>query len=223
MAIDVHFKIFKDPASALSHLIGLIAAIVGLTFLCVFSPPQGPKLAGLAIYGGTLTALFLASSCYHFFDFGEKGNLFLRRLDHSAIFLLIAGTYMPILIHALDGAWRISMISVIGGVALIGLIIHLFWIHAPRWITAAMYLILGWAVVVPGYKLWHSMTGGQLGWLFGGGAAYTLGAVIYAKKWPDPWPGKFGFHEIWHLFVLAGAVLHYFMVFSFVGKPYPPF
>ena len=121
-------RLGKEPLNALTHFVGFLAAIVGLVTFVLLSKNDGPKVAGMAIYGGSLVALFLASSTYHFFDLGERGNRWLRRLDHTAIFLLIAGTYIPPLIHTLDGAWRVAMISVVGGLAVIGTLFKLVWI-----------------------------------------------------------------------------------------------
>ena len=177
----------------------------------------------MAVYGGTLVTLFLASSLYHWLDIGERGNRWLRRLDHSAIFLLIAGTYVPPLLHLLDGAWRIALLSVVLGLAVAGAVLKMIWIDCPRWLSLALYFGLSAVVIVPAHKILPQLSEGALAWLVGGGFAYTLGAVVYALRWPDPWPGRFGHHEIWHLFVLAGAGAHYAFAYSLVDLPYPPF
>ncbi|MBU0552189.1 hemolysin III family protein [Myxococcota bacterium] len=213
----------KDPFSALSHFIGFLGAIAGLTALLLLSPPEWPKRLGFGIYGLSLMAVFGASATYHFFDLGEAGNRRLRRLDHAAIFLLISGTYTPTLIHSLDGAWRISMLAVMGGLALTGVVVKLLYIGGPRWLTAGLYLAMGWMILVPGGRLTGPMSAWTFGWVLAGGLLYSLGAVIYALKRPDPWPGRFGFHEIWHLFVLAAGVAHYIFVYSLLDAPYAPF
>lgn len=213
----------RQPMSALTHFVGLLVAIVGLVVLVALSHHDGPKVAGMAVYGGSLVAVFLASSLYHFLDLGTRGNRWLRRLDHSAIFLLIAGTYMPALIHLLDGPWRTTMIAVVGGLALLGVALKMTWISCPNWLSATIYLILGWVILIPSPLIFPQLAGPELLWLGLGGVAYSLGAVIWLKRWPDPWPSFFGFHEIWHLFVLLGAGSHFIFTYSFLGVAYPTF
>lgn len=213
----------KDPWSAATHFAGFLAAIVGLVFLVLPSIHNPAKVTAMALYGGSLVALFLASSAYHFFDLGHRGNRWLKRLDHSAIFGLIAGSYMPPIIHFLDGPMRITMLAVVGGIALAGVIVKLAWIDAPGWMSLALYLALGWIVLVPIWWMLPHMAASSLALLIAGGVTYTLGAVVYAKKWPDPWPELFGHHEVWHLFVLGGAALHYGCMFTLVGAPVPAF
>jgi len=212
----------KDPWSAATHFAGFLAAIVGLVFLVVLSV-GAPKVTAMAIYGSSLVALFFASTLYHFLDLGHRGNRWLRRLDHSAIFLLIAGSYVPPMIHLLDGAMRVSMLAIIGVIALLGVAVKLLWIDSPAWLGLTLYLALGWIVVVPIWWMLPQMAASSLALLVAGGITYTLGAVVYAKKWPDPWPRSFGYHEVWHLFVLGGAALHFFFMVTLLDAPVPSF
>lgn len=219
MTWRVEFGVNKEPVNAWSHFLGFLAAIVGLVFLVVASAHHGPTVTGMAIYGGSLVLLFFASASYHFFDFGPRGNVWLRRFDHAAIFLLIAGTYVPILIVLLRGGWRVSMLSVVGGLAVLGVAFKMFWIRCPDWLSTSIYLLLGWLVVVPAYKILPQMSASQLALLGAGGLAYTVGAVVELRCWPDPWPDKLGSHGLWHFFVLAGAASHYFLVFDLIDGP----
>lgn len=223
MAVYIRIGLMKEPVSALTHFAGFIAALVGLASLAFASAHDGTKLTAMAIYGAALATLFLASSIYHFFDLGPRGNRFLRRLDHGAIFLLIAGTYVPTLIHLLGGTWRIAMLAAVGGVALAGAVLKLAWMGCPRWLAVALYLGMGWMVLIPAHRILPQLDAFQLSTLVTGGAAYSLGSVVYLLDRPSPWPAHFGAHEIWHLFVLAGAGAHFAFVWSFVGQPYPPF
>ncbi len=216
-------KYGKEPWSAATHFGGFVLAVVGLVFLVVQSAHSASKVTAMALYGGSLVALFGASSIYHFFDLGERGNKWLRRLDHSAIFLLIAGSYMPPLFHLLHGSARVTMIAVVGGIAILGVAVKLVWIDAPTWVGLTLYLALGWIALVPIWWMLPHLAPLGLGLLLGGGVVYTLGAVVYAKKWPDPWPTTFGHHEVWHLFVLAGAGLHFAFVYSLLHAPVPTF
>jgi hemolysin III len=214
--------IFKDPVSASTHFVGFLLALGATAALVSLAGPERPRIAAMAIYGATLVTLFGASSLYHFFDLGERGNRWLRRLDHAAIFLLIAGTYVPPLLLLLDGAWRIGFLALVAGLALAGVLLKLFWIDCPGWLGLALYLGMGWLAVIPAHRIVPQLSGGALGWLIGGGAAYTLGAVVYARGWPDPWPGRVGHHEIWHGFVLAGAGAHFAFVCTLLDAPYLP-
>lgn len=213
----------KEPWSAFTHFLGFVAAIVGLVFLVVYTAHDVPRLVTMIIYGVSLILLFLASASYHFFDLGEDGNNFLRRLDHAAIFLLIAGTYVPSMVHLLDGTWRIAMLSVVGLCAVLGVLFKLVFYNTAKNAGTAMYVGMGWLVVIPAHKIWPVIPSTSLAWLVAGGLAYTIGAVVYAKEWPDPWPDTFGHHEVWHLFVLAGATFHYFFVWSLIDMKITPF
>jgi hemolysin III len=219
---EVRFRTFKDPASSWTHFVGFWVALAAAVALVWRVADDGPKAAGMAVYGATLVALFLASSLYHWLDIGERGNRWLRRLDHSAIFLLIAGTYVPPLLHLLDGTWRLALLSLVLGLAAAGALLKMIWIDCPKWLGLALYFGLCAVVIVPAHKILPQLSGAALAWLVGGGIAYSVGAVVYARAWPDPWPGRFGHHEIWHLFVLAGAAAHYVFTCSLVGLPYTP-
>jgi len=213
----------KDPWSAATHFAGFVAAIIGLVYLVVPSAHSGAKVTAMALYGGSLVALFGASTLYHFIDAGERGNRWLQRLDHCAIFGLIAGSYMPPLVHLLDGPMRIVMISVVGGIAVAGVLLKLLWIDSPTWLGLSLYLALGWIAIIPMGSMLPRVAATSLLLLIAGGVVYTLGAVVYAKRWPDPWPEVFGHHEVWHLFVLGGAGLHFAFVASLLNVPVPMF
>ncbi|MCC6642322.1 MAG: hemolysin III family protein [Deltaproteobacteria bacterium] len=215
-------RIFKEPASAWTHFAGFLAALVAAAVLVRGAAHDRPKEAGMAIYGAALVALFLASSLYHFFDIGERGNRWLRRLDHAAIFLLIGGTAVPLLLHLLDGTTRIVLLGVIGGFAIVGTLLKVLWIDSPSWIGMTLYFGMSFAAVIPGHRMLPQLSGGELALLVGGGLAYSIGAVVYARRWPDPWPERFGHHEVWHLFVLAGAAAHYALNYSLLDFTYPP-
>jgi len=228
MAIELRIRvlkdpvsIFKDPVSAWTHFGGFWAALVGAAALVALCAHDAYKATAMAVYGASLAGLFLASSVYHFLDLGEHGNRWLRRVDHAAIFLLIAGSYLPPLLHFLDGSWRLGMMAAVGGIALAGVLLKTLWIDSPAWLGMGLYLGLGWLIVVPAHRILPQLTPAQLGWLVAGGLAYTLGAVIYAVRRPDPWPGRFGHHEIWHLMVLLGAGCHYGFMLELVDAPLP--
>ncbi len=196
MPIEVRFRIFKDPVSSSTHFLGFWLALAAAVALVLRVGDDGPKALIMASYGATLVTLFMASSLYHWLDIGERGNRWLKRLDHSAIFLLIAGTHAPILLLLLDGTWRVVILSLSLSFAAAGALLKLIWIDCPNWLGLTLYFGLSFVVVVPAHKILPQLSGPMLAWLLGGGLAYTLGAVVYARAWPDPWPGRFGHHEI---------------------------
>jgi hemolysin III len=222
MAIEIRFRIFKDPISAWTHFLGFWLALLAAILLVWQAAGDGPKAASMAVYGASLVGVFLASSLYHFLDLGERGNRWLRRFDHAAIFLLIGGTAVPALLHLLDGTWRIALLGVVAGLALAGALLKLIWIDCPDRLGLALYLGLSAVALVPAHRILPHLSGGALAWLVGGGVAYLLGAFVYARSWPDPWPDRFGHHEIWHLFVLAGAGAHYAFVRTLLPVTCPP-
>ncbi len=215
--------LFKEPVSALTHFLGFLAALVGLGFLVLNSDGSVAKSVSLWVYGGSLVLLFGASATYHFFDAGERANAWLRRLDHVAIFALIAGTYTPMLMHLLDGSWRIGMLVTVGALAFTGTVFKLLWVDAPTWLSTSSYLLLGWVVLIPAPIILPQLGGWAGFWLVLGGLTYSVGAIVYARRWPDPWPDKFGHHEVWHLFVLGGAAAHFAFVVCLIDVPTPPF
>ena len=207
----------------MTHLLGAAAALVGLVFLVLAAGSDAVRIVGALSFGVALVVLFSASTAYHYFDLGADANGKLRRLDHAAIYLLIAGTYVPSLIHLLAGTWRIAMLALVGALAVVGVLFKLVWFNTSSKAGTILYVAMGWVIVIAAAEVWPVITLRQATLLFGGGVIYTLGAVVYAFKWPDPWPGHFGFHEVWHLFVLGGAAAHYFYVLDVIQAPYAPF
>jgi hemolysin III len=140
--------------------------------------------------------------------------LTLRKLDHSAIFLLIAGTYTPFCMIAFTGFWRWGLLAIIWTIAAVGIVIKVFYLKAPRWVNVVIYVVMGWLCVMAAPKMLYVLPVDTMIWLIIGGVVYTLGAVVYVTKIFDFVPQKFGFHEIWHVFVLIGASAHYVSVMS---------
>jgi hemolysin III len=141
----------------------------------------------------------------------------LRRLDHVAIFLLIAGTYTPFCLLALQGAWRRGLLALVWGLALCGVLLKVLWMDAPRWLSVVLYLGMGWVAVVAAPALLQAVPAGGMAWVLAGGLIYSVGALVYGFKRPNPIPGVFGFHELWHLFVVAGSACHFWAVLRFVA------
>jgi hemolysin III len=211
------FKFFREPANSLSHLIGILLSIAGLVVLLVFSNGEPWRITSFAIYGSSLIILYTASTLYHSLKAGDKVLKALKRFDHMAIFGLIAGTYTPVTLVTLQGGkatWGWSIFGVIWGFALLGFIFKIAWMKAPRWLYTALYVVMGWMAIIAIVPIVQTMPFGGLMWLMIGGLFYTIGAVIYALKKPNF--KYFGFHEIWHLFVLAGSISHFVMMLKYV-------
>ncbi|MCL5964404.1 MAG: hemolysin III family protein, partial [Deinococcus sp.] len=205
--IEYGYKVIREPFNTYSHLAGVLFALAGTLALVLVSGGDIPKLVGALVFGLTMLLMYTSSSLYHALKVPEKVLLALRKLDHAAIFLFIAGSYTPLLITALDAKLRPWALGVVWGLAVLGVALKVITLNAPRWLYTLSYLGLGWLAVflVPKFDLPAS----SLVLIAVGGLAYSVGAVVYAIKKPNPLPGIMGFHGLWHLFVLVGSVSIY--------------
>ena len=207
----------KDLVSAALHILGFILSAAGTVLLLVKAAELTPwHVVSYAIFGATMMALYAASSVYHLFYISERVHGILRRIDHIMIFMLIAGTYTPICLLTLRGAWGWVLFGIVWGCALAGLFIKIFWMEAPRWLSTAFYIGMGWAALLAIWPLTQRMSGAALGWLFGGGAVYTVGGVFYALRFPRIDTRFFGFHELFHIFILLGSACFYVLIYGYV-------
>lgn len=213
-------KYVRDPMSGLTHFIGFCLAIAGLILLVLDSvdPLRTMHVVTFSVFGGGMILLYLASTLYHWLPLDERGTMYLRKLDHAMIFVYIAATYTPICLIGLKGAWGWSLFGAVWGLAVAGIITKLFWMNAPRWLSTAFYLGMGWLVIVGVAPLVRALQTGALFWLTLGGVMYSLGAAIYVIKRPDPWPKVFGFHEIFHVFVMAGSFCHFWVMYEYITR-----
>ncbi|MFZ5966690.1 MAG: PAQR family membrane homeostasis protein TrhA [Bacillota bacterium] len=211
-------KKLREPISGLTHLIGAILSAVGLVQLIYLAVKYGSvwHVVSFSIFGTSLVLLYTASSLYHLLPVSERVIKILRRIDHMMIFVLIAGTYTPVCLVPLRGAWGWSLLSSVWAIALGGIIMKAVWIDAPRWLSTAIYGIMGWIVVVAFFPLIKTVPMGGMVWMVIGGVLYTIGALIYGLKWPRIPSKIFGFHEIFHLFVMGGSVSHYWLMLKYV-------
>jgi len=210
-------KKLRDPVSGLTHLGAALIATIGLIFLLYIGRSNTVKLISLLIYGITLILMFSASAVYHLVKASQQVTLWLRKLDHSAIYLLIAGTYTPICLHYFNGFYRWGLLSIVWGIAVVGVAVKMFVINVPRWVNAGIYLIMGWLSIMAIKPMLTAMPTGALVWLLAGGLFFTLGAVIYMTKVFDFFPGVFGFHEVWHIFVILGCLSHFIVIFAYIA------
>lgn len=193
-------------------------AIAGLAILSAQATLYGDvwHIVSFAIFGTCMILMFAASAVYHLIQANDQVILTLKRIDHMAIFLMIAGTYTPICLVPLREGSGWLLFGIVWGIAFAGILMKIFWISAPRWLSTLVYLGMGWISIFAIPPLLDIATPETIDWLVYGGLSYTLGAVNYATKWPDPWPEKFGFHEIWHLFVMGGAFCHFMAILQLV-------
>ena len=211
-------KRLREPVNGLTHAAGGLLAALGLGVLLATAWSAGriDQLVAFGVFGLSLIALYAASALYHLLPLSPSGVARLRRLDHMAIFVLIAGTYTPFCLLALDGVWRWGLLALIWGLALCGVLLKLLWMDAPRWLSVVLYLGMGWVAVVATPALLRAVPPDGITWMLAGGLVYSAGAVIYGLKRPNPVPGIFGFHELWHLFVIAGSACHFWAVLHYV-------
>ena len=203
----------REPFNGASHLFGLLLAVGGTVLLLRMASGPG-ELVAFGIYGATLILLYSASTLYHTLTLPERPRRALRTLDHIAIYFLIAGTYTPVALITLNGRLGWTLLSTVWLMALAGIPFKLFYLHAPVWLSTGTYLAMGYLALVAVVPIAQAVSFRGLAWLIAGGLAYTIGAVIYARQRPDPFPGRFGHHEIWHLLVLAGSACHFaFMLY----------
>lgn len=208
------------PWSAITHGVGAVLGVVGTVLLLARTAALGSgwvSAVAFLIYGLSMIGLYTASTLYHCLNTGVAGRIALRKYDHISIYFLIAGSYTPICLLTLPDDGGIPMLIIVWAVALLGTVMALVWIDAPRWITAGVYLFMGWMSVFMLPALLRNMPPLGFFWLVLGGALYTVGGVLYAVKWPGRNNPRFGCHEIFHLFILLGSVAHFFLMYQVVA------
>lgn len=205
-------KKLREPVNSLTHWAGAALALVGLIALLIIGWDTPAKVISLTVYGLSLIAMFSASATYHMVQVKDRALEIFRKIDHSAIYLLIAGTYTPFCVNAFEGFWKWGLLGIIWSLALAGIIVKVFYIRAPRWLNAGIYLVMGWLAVSASGQMLAALPAWVLGWMIAGGVMYTLGAIVYITKIFNFKPGVFGFHEMWHIFVMLAAAAHFVAV-----------
>ena len=210
----------KDKWSAITHFISMLMAIfAGIPLLIkAAQEPSKVYVVSLSIYVISMILLYFASTIYHSLDISERVNRNLRKFDHMMIFVLIAGTYTPVCLIALKGTLGIVLLSIVWGIAIIGIVVKALWINCPKWFSSVLYIGMGWTCVIAFTRLLDALTPQAFGWLLAGGLIYTVGGVIYALKLPifNKKHQSFGSHEIFHLFVTGGSVCHFIVMCIFL-------
>ena len=208
---------FASPALVKPRLRGvshqwafLVAVALGTTLILL---AEGPRArAGASVYAAGVCGLFGVSALYHRRAWSPAAARWMRRADHSMIFCFIAASYTPFALLVLDGTLALVLLVVVWAGAVAGVVLKLVWLDAPDWLAATLYVLLGWTAVVAGPAFYAALGPARLGLLALGGILYTVGAVIYARQRPDPLPTVFGYHELFHVLVIAAAALHFSVI-----------
>lgn len=210
----------KDPGSAITHFIGMLMAVFAAVPLLIKAAHEPGRIyiVSILIYAISLILLYAASTTYHTFNKSERVNTILKKIDHMMISVLIAGSYTPICLLVLGGKTGLILLSIVWGIAIVGILIKAFWVYCPKWISSVLYIGMGWTCVLAFTQILNSMSTAAFGWLLAGGIIYTVGGVIYALKLPlfNNRHKYFGSHEIFHLFVMGGSACHFIVMYAFV-------
>ena len=197
------------------HLVACLAAIGGIVAMLLLAHnPRG--YVGASVFGASLIVVYGTSALYHRVRWGERMTGVMRRIDHATIFFLIAGTYTPFCLLALPDAWGIALLSLTASIAGVGAVARLAWLNSPRWLAVSLYLATGWVALIAMSQIVRELAVAPLSLLVLGGVAYSVGAMAYAAKRPDPWPRVFGYHEVFHSFTIMGSTSHFVAVAVFL-------
>ena len=211
----------REPGSAITHFIAMMMAVFASVPLLVKAGlDSGTRnFFAMAVFMGSMILLYAASATYHSVDLSGKELKIFKRIDHMMIFVLIAGSYTQVCLIILGGKLGYSLLALVWGIALIGMLIKAFWVTCPKWFSSVIYIAMGWVVVFAFGPLVHSLTTPAFLWLLAGGIIYTIGGIIYALKLPlfNSLHKTFGSHEIFHLFVMGGSVCHFIFMYCYVA------
>ncbi|MCI9277275.1 hemolysin III family protein [bacterium D16-50] len=211
----------REPGSAITHFIGMMLALFAAVPLLVKAGvSSGAKtFTAMAIFMASMVLLYGASAMYHSVNLSGRSLRIFRKLDHMMIFVLIAGSYTPVCLIVLGGDLGYTLLTLVWGIALGGMLIKACWITCPKWFSSVIYIAMGWVCLLVFGRLLDTLPTAAFLWLLAGGIIYTAGGVIYALKLPlfNSKHKDFGSHEVFHLFVMAGSACHFVFMYSFVA------
>lgn len=211
----------REPGSAITHFIGMMMAIVAAAPLLVKAALDADMtaLVAMTVFIGSMVALYGASAVYHSVTVKENILKVFRNLDHMMIFVLIAGSYTPVCLVVLGGRMGYTLLAVVWGIAVVGMVVKACWITCPKWFSSLVYIAMGWVCLAVFGTLWNTLPHSAFLWLLAGGIVYTAGGVIYALKLPifNARHKYFGSHEIFHLFVMGGSICHFVFMYLYVA------
>jgi hemolysin III len=210
-------RCIKEPFPGISHLAGALLSVAALVALLLRANGRTWHVVSFAIYGASLILLYAASAMTHSIHCSPRISDRLDRLDYSAIFLLIAGTYTPICLVPLRGPWGWALLVSVWSLAVLG--IFNVWSRRSRktWARTLTYLSMGWLAILAAGEIFRTFTPTAVGWLIAGGVVYTVGAIIFITDRPHLWPGRFMAHDLWHVLVLLGSACHFLVMIEFVA------
>jgi hemolysin III len=206
-----------ERINTISHLFGACLALVGAGLLISQAAAQGDpwKIVGVSVYGLSLVSLFVCSTLHHGLDGSPRLNEVLRTLDYDSVFLLIAGTVTPLVLVLFRTTYGWTVFGAVWAIAVIGIVLRSVWRHVPKYVTNTLYISMGWlTVLLVGADV--ALPFGALALMAAGGVVYSTGFVIFVIEKPNPRPGVFGFHELWHVLVVVAALLHYLLMYFYV-------
>lgn len=214
---DGSVHVTDERFNAISHLGAACFALVGAGLLIAQASVQGDpwKIVALGIYGLSLVALFASSALHHSIDGSPRLNAVLRTLDYDSVFLLIAGSLTPLVLVLFRNVYGWAVLGAVWVIAIAGIVLRSVWRQVPKYVTNTLYIALGWMTVLL-LGAASNLQPGAMALMAAGGAVYSIGFVIYVIEKPNPWPGVFGFHELWHVLVVLGALLHYLLIYFYV-------
>lgn len=206
-----HHLAIRPALRGVFHRIAVVAAVPAFLVLIILAPTPGARAASV-VYAIGILAMLGVSAVYHSGRLSERTTRIFKRIDHSTILLAVTGSYTAVAVGALDGRSRVTLLVFVWTAAVVGMIIRMRWLHGPRAVTATVYLVVGWSALIEIAALVRSLDAVDTALLVTGGLLYTIGAIVYSAKWPNPFPRVLGFHEVFHALVVGAVVVHYVLV-----------
>lgn len=211
----------REPGSAITHFIAMMLTVFAAVPLLIKAGiSTGERnFVSMVIFVSSMILLYGASATYHSVNLTGKSLRFFKKIDHMMIFVLIAGSYTPVCLTVLDEQLGYQMLTLVWGIAVVGMLIKAFWVTCPKWFSSLIYISMGWVCVLVFGQLWNTLPTAAFLWLLVGGIIYTVGGIIYALKLPifNSKHKDFGSHEVFHLFVMGGSICHFIFMYLYVA------
>lgn len=211
----------REPGSAITHFIGMLMAVFAALPLLIKAGVSGSSLTviAMAVFAASMILLYGASATYHSVSVSDRVLRVFRKIDHMMIFVLIAGSYTPVCLIVLGGNLGYTLLAVVWGIAVTGMLVKALWITCPKWFSSVIYIAMGWVCLGVFGQLWNTLPKAAFLWLLAGGIIYTVGGIIYALKLPifNARHENFGSHEVFHLFVMGGSICHFIFMYQYVA------
>lgn len=205
-----------NPVRGFLHGSAAVVSVAGMTVLIMRSAPDAARVVSMVVFGVSMIGLYSASALYHSVPWRAKWKQRMQRVDHSMIFVLVAGTYTPIAVNVLDGGWRTVTLSVVWGAAAIGIAQKIAFPRVPDWVSIALQTTMGWFAIVPFLELVDALSNGAIALMIAGGLSYTIGLILLAHERPQLFPRVFSHHEVFHILVVLGTLFHFLMILWYV-------